>query len=101
MASSKTLSMFLEVSPRYWLVIMESRTSTMGRENLLERALAVEVLPVPGGPTKRSFPISYSPISSRYCRFLMAFPIFSISAFCSSLSTSPAMLSLTSSGALI
>ncbi|VVB68941.1 Uncharacterised protein [uncultured archaeon] len=58
LARSKTLSMFLEVSPRYWLVIMESLTSTIGKENQLDNARAVEVLPVPGGPTKSSLPIS-------------------------------------------
>jgi hypothetical protein len=50
-------SIFFEVSPRYWEVIIESRTSRTGICMVLDMARAIEVFPVPGGPTKRSFPL--------------------------------------------
>jgi hypothetical protein len=64
-ATSNVLSTFLAVSPRYWLVIIDSFTSTNGSPSSCASARETVVFPVPGGPTNSSFPISRRPISAR------------------------------------
>jgi len=54
--------MFFEVSPRYWEVIIESRTSSTGMCIEWDIARAREVFPVPGGTDKEEFSYLVDPV---------------------------------------
>ena len=53
--ASKIKRNLLAVSPMYFVIKLSRRTIKSGKPNSPAKTEAVKVLPVPGGPTNRSF----------------------------------------------